>query len=118
MPRTLSETYGSGCAIGWQRLRNRRLGGHKFRQQATVGYYVADFLCVEKRLIVELDGGRHSADADERRTRDLSRLGYRVIRFWNNEINENLDAVLGRILLECEALPSRFKRQEPSSNSD
>jgi adenine-specific DNA-methyltransferase len=102
----------------WQHVRNRKLGGHKFRRQASVGGPVADFLCAEKRLVVELDGGQHSEEADARRTNHLERLGYRVIRFWNNEVNENLDAVLGRILQECDALPSRFTRKEPSSNSD
>jgi adenine-specific DNA-methyltransferase len=102
----------------WQRLRGRRLGGFKFRRQASVGYYVADFYCAEKRLVVELDGGQHGGTDGDRRTADLARLGYRVIRFWNNEVNDNLEAVLGRILGECEALPSRFTRKEPSSNSD
>ena len=102
----------------WQHLRNRQLGGYKFRQQATIGYQIADFLCAEKRLIVELDGGRHGGLEDELRTAELERLGYHVIRFWNNEVNENFEAVLGQILAECEALPYRFRRKEPSSNYD
>jgi very-short-patch-repair endonuclease len=104
----------------WQRLRGRRLGGFKFRRQATVGERVADFLCAEKRLIVELDGGQHSVEADAARTAYLERLGYRVVRFWNNEVNENLEGVLSAILAECEGLPSRFRRQGkgPSSNFD
>jgi very-short-patch-repair endonuclease len=101
----------------WGRLRKRQLGGHKFRRQSSIGFYVADFLCAEKRLIVELDGGQHSEAVDEKRTAEIGRFGYRVIRFWNREVAENLDAVLERILLECEALPSRFARKEPSSNS-
>ena len=101
----------------WQHLRNRRLGGYKFRRQASVGGPVADFLCAEKRLIVELDGGQHSEEADARRTAHLEALGYRVIRFWNNEINESLEAVLERILAKCDTLASRFGRKEPSSNS-
>jgi very-short-patch-repair endonuclease len=107
----------------WQQLRNRQLGGLKFRRQATVGGHIADFLCAEKRLIVELDGGQHSQEADAARTAHLEELGYRVIRFWNNEVNDNLDGVLQAILAACEALPPRFemksrKGQEPSSNSD
>ena len=101
----------------WQHLRNRQLGGHKFRRQASVGGSVADFLCAEKRLIVELDGSQHSEEADAARTAQLERHGYRVIRFWNSDVNENLDAVLERILAECEASPSRFQSKEPSSNS-
>ena len=101
----------------WQHVRDRRLGGHKFRQQATIGYQIVDFLCAEKRLIVELDGGQHGGPEDDLRTAELERLGFRVIRFWNSEVNESLDAVLERILTECETLPSRFKRKQPSSNS-
>ncbi len=101
----------------WHHLRNRQLGGHKFRRQSSVGWYVADFLCAEKRLIVELDGGQHSEEGDQQRTADLERLGYRVIRFWNTEVVDNLDAVLQRILAEAEALPSRFIVRQPSSNS-
>jgi very-short-patch-repair endonuclease len=102
----------------WQHLRKRQLGGHKFRRQSTIGHYVADFFCAEKRLIVELDGGQHSEEADRQRTVDMERLGYRLIRFWNNEVTENLDAVLQRIRAECDVLPSRFERRQPSSNSD
>ena len=59
----------------WQHLRSRQLGGHKFRRQATVSHYVADFLCVEKRLVVELDGGQHSAAVDQDRTARLEHVG-------------------------------------------
>jgi very-short-patch-repair endonuclease len=99
----------------WQHLRNRGLGGFKFRNQATVGPYVADFLCAEKGLIVELDGGQHEAERDAARTRRLEQLGYCVIRFWNHEVNDALDGVLQRILTECEERPSRFRPPPPSS---
>lgn len=103
----------------WRHLRNRGLGGFKFRYQASVGPYVADFVCAEKRLIVELDGGQHGGARDEVRTARLEELGHCVVRFWNHEVNENLDGVLQRILTECEGRPSKFRppRQEPSSNS-
>ena len=100
----------------WQCLRNRRLGGFKFRRQATVGHHVADFLCAEKRLIVELDGGQHTSERDAARTARLEASGYRVIRFWNNDALGNTEAVLEAILREAKALRSRFKG--PSSNSD
>jgi very-short-patch-repair endonuclease len=99
----------------WQCLRNRQLGRFKFRKQATVGGPIADFLCPEKRLIVEVDGGQHSSEADAARTAYLESLGYRVIRFWNHEVNDNLDGVLQTILAECERLPSRFEWKGPSS---
>ena len=101
----------------WQRLRNRNLGGLKFRRQSTVGPYVADFLCAELRLIVELDGGQHSEEVDAKRTADLESLDFHVIRFWNHEVNENLNGVLKRIIEVANALPSRFKAGQPSSNS-
>jgi very-short-patch-repair endonuclease len=101
----------------WQALRGRRLGGLKFRRQATFGRAIPDLFCSEKRLIVEVDGGQHSEAKDAARTAKLESAGCRVIRFWNNEVIENLDGVLERILLEAEAMPSRFKARQPSSNS-
>ncbi|MDD9876157.1 MAG: DUF559 domain-containing protein, partial [Magnetovibrio sp.] len=79
----------------WARLRNRQLAGHRFRRQAPIGRYVVDFVCHEAKLIVEIDGGQHAAqaDADTKRTEWLKGEGFRVIRFWNNEMLENLDGV-------------------------
>lgn len=102
----------------WQALRNRRLGGLKFRRQATVGRAIPDFFCPEKRLVVEVDGGQHSEEADAARTAKLKAAGCHVIRFWNSEVIANLDAVLERILIEAQAMPSRFEARQPSSNSD
>ncbi|MDZ4381357.1 MAG: DUF559 domain-containing protein [Parvibaculum sp.] len=90
----------------WQRLRNRMLGGFKFRRQFPVGPYIADFVCIERKLIVELDGGQHADNpADERRTRFLELRGYRVIRFWNPDVLANTDGVLEMILIELEKPP-------------
>jgi very-short-patch-repair endonuclease len=83
----------------WQILRNRQLAGMKFRRQATLGRYVVDFLCVEARLVIELDGGQHDPATDAPRTRWLEANGYRVMRFWNNEVIENLDGVADTILV-------------------
>ena len=85
----------------WYHLRNRRLGGFKFKQQETIGLYVADFACVEIRLIVEADGGQHSEARDAARTEYLESLGWRVLRFWNNDILQRNDAVLEVILAAC-----------------
>ena len=86
----------------WQRLRNRQLGGWKFRRQHPVGPYVADFACVEAQLIVELDGGQHfepeAQIADERRTEALRKLGFSVLRFDNRQALAETDAVLTAIL--------------------
>ncbi len=80
----------------WYYLRARCLNGWKFRRQVPLGDYVADFLCEEARIIVEIDGGQHAEreEADRERTRWLERQGYRVVRFWNNEVLENMDGVL------------------------
>ena len=83
----------------WRCLRNRQLDGAKFRRQTPIGRYVVDFFCEEESLIVELDGGQHAIEieADQARTYWLETHGYRVIRFWNNEVLENLEGVLERI---------------------
>lgn len=80
----------------WFALRDRRLDGAKFRRQASIGPFVVDFLCVETSLIVELDGGQHDVGRDAPRTLFLTERGYRVIRFWNNDVVENLEGVLDR----------------------
>ncbi|WP_235538781.1 endonuclease domain-containing protein [Sphingomonas sp. Root710] len=82
----------------WFAIRDRRLAGFKFRRQTTIGPFVVDFLCVEKRLIVELDGGQHNEQADANRTAFLEARGYRLVRFWNNEVNESFEGVLSSIL--------------------
>ncbi|MFZ5789869.1 MAG: endonuclease domain-containing protein [Pseudomonadota bacterium] len=80
----------------WQALRSRQLDGAKFRRQARVGPYIADFLCVAAKLIVEVDGGQHAIDEtyDAKRTQALRQQGYRVIRFWNNDVLDNMEGVL------------------------
>jgi very-short-patch-repair endonuclease len=81
----------------WFALRDRRFAGHKFRRQWTFGVYVADFCCIASRLIIEVDGGQHEVAKDARRTAELNRLGYRVVRFWNDEVLRNLEGVLEAI---------------------
>lgn len=79
----------------WSHLRGRRMGGHKFRRQWTIGAYVADFACIELMLVIEADGGQHSEnDSDARRTQWLESQGWHVLRFWNNDIVSNIDGVL------------------------
>ena len=83
----------------WWRLRDRKLGGLKFRRQRPEGPYIADFVCLEARLIVELDGAQHDGSiADRHRTEDLNRMGFDVIRFSNEEVRRDIDAVCARIL--------------------
>ncbi len=94
----------------WSRLRDRRLGGHKFRRQHPIGPYVVDFLCTEKWLAVEVDGGQHAArgTSDQARTCWLEARGIRVVRFWNNEVLENPGGVCSRLLemLRHQSTPS------------
>jgi very-short-patch-repair endonuclease len=88
----------------WYHLRNRALQGSKFRRQVAVDPFIADFLCAELMLIVELDGGQHSEKvaADARRSAYLEGLGYHVLRFWNNDVLTNTEGVLESILSEIE----------------
>jgi very-short-patch-repair endonuclease len=83
----------------WNRLRDRRLAGAKFRRQHPTGPYIVDFCCVERRLIVEVDGGQHSeADSgDERRSAYLASFCFKVLRFWNTDVLSNIEGVLGQI---------------------
>lgn len=88
----------------WPALKEFPVEGTHFRRQATIGPYVVDFLCPAKRLIIELDGGHHNDDAiaarDQERQAWLENEGYRVIRFWNSDVNSNLNAVLEQIYVE------------------
>ena len=71
----------------WFLLRNRQLDGHKFRRQHPIGAFVADFVCIERRLIIELDGGQHAGSTyDARRTAWLEDHGWQIVRFWNNDV--------------------------------
>ena len=82
----------------WQRVRTLPLDGSHFRRQATIGPYFADFACHAKRLVIELDGGQHGetvhAERDVRRDAYMHASGYRVLRFWNNDVMRNIDGVL------------------------
>ena len=86
----------------WSRLRRKQLDGFRFRRQHPIGIYIVDFLCPEAKLIVEVDGGQHNVeeDKDEKRTRWLEARGYRIIRFWNNDVLSNTDGVVLAVLEE------------------
>ena len=81
----------------WKILRNRAFCGEKFRRQVPIGNYVVDFVCESRILIIELDGGQHNEGEniiyDNKRTEFLNSLGYEVIRFWNNEIDNEIEKV-------------------------
>ena len=96
----------------WGHLRLRQLGGFKFTRQRTVGPFVCDFLCRERGLVIELDGGQHAdrVAQDNARTAFLEREGLTILRFWNNDVLQNTDGVLQAILLKLEQLPAKFSR--------
>jgi len=88
----------------WRLLRSRQLRGAKFRRQQPIGPFIADFVCQQHWLIVEADGGQHAESIiDDRRTAFVESKGYRVLRFWNNDIFENEEGVLTSILNALQA---------------
>ena len=105
----------------WQALKESPVQGTHFRRQAPIGRYVVDFFCPARRLIIELDGGHHNNDANAKRDRErqlwLEKEGYRILRFWNSEIDADLSAVLERIYVElygsrdAETSPLRHRRR-------
>jgi very-short-patch-repair endonuclease len=78
----------------WLALRNRQLDGLKFRRQQSIGPYIVDFICHEARLVIELDGGQHAGRDETARTKRIEADGYRIARFWNNDVLGNIDGVL------------------------
>ena len=84
-------------SLFWHKVRNRQMG-YKFRRQAPIGIYTVDFLCIELKLVIEIDGSQHAENKkDEIRTEFLNGLGYKVIRFWNNEVLEDIEGVLSTL---------------------
>jgi very-short-patch-repair endonuclease len=92
----------------WKHLRAKRLKGLKFRRQEPIGKYIADFVCYEKQIIIEVDGGQHSIDKDRDNERDIwfKGEGFKVLRFWNNEVLNDTEAVLTAIMMSCLESPS------------
>ena len=86
----------------WSRLRNGQVAGMKFRRHQPVGNYIVDFICFEKSLIIEVDGSQHADPLIETRDQDrkisLETGGYRILRFWDNEVLTNIEGVLSKIL--------------------
>jgi very-short-patch-repair endonuclease len=100
--RSLRRNKTSAEAMLWQALRNRALSQHKFARQEPVGPYFADFCCRERKLIIEIDGATHSTDAelarDAKRTRFFVSQNYRVIRFTNADVYDEIESVTNTIL--------------------
>jgi very-short-patch-repair endonuclease len=92
----------------WRALSGGQLDRHKFRRQAVVGPYIADFLCPQKALIVEVDGETHDAEYDVRRDQALADYGFRVLRVTNPDVMGNLAGVLQHILAVLQQVPDRW----------
>ena len=105
--RQLRKNMTDAERLFWRELRSRQVGGHKFRRQQPLGRFVVDFVCLEKRLVIEVDGGHHAeveqAAYDVDRTVWLRREGFRVLRFWDHEVLKEIDAVTEAV---CNALSS------------
>ena len=88
----------------WRFLRLRQLGGHRFRRQVPIGRYIADFACLEAKLVIELDGGQHQErqSHDQVRDRQIEARGFCVLRFWDNEVFRETEAVLEQIMRALE----------------
>ena len=100
--RTLRKNMTKQERLLWQFLRKKNINGLKFRRQYPIGKYIVDFICNEKRLIIELDGGQHNENQnivyDKERTKYLETKGFKVIRFWNLDIENNIEGVYQEIL--------------------
>ena len=96
----------------WMRLRNHQLVGYKFRRQVPIGEYIVDFVCLERKVVIEVDGGHHQEQApyDTDRTTWLESQGFQVLRFWNHEVLTDAEAVQ-------EALLVALQGNSPSPNS-
>jgi very-short-patch-repair endonuclease len=95
LQRTLRSRMTDAEQMMWKVLRNRQVEGLKFRRQHPFADYILDFVCLDKRLVIEVDGGQHeqAREYDERRTQILNGAGFRVLRFWNTEVLQEIEAV-------------------------
>ena len=91
----------------WRALRGKQLNGHRIRRQHPIGQYIADFACIEQQIVIELDGGQHQEQLahDEQRSAYLRAHGWRILRFWNNEVLSNSDGVLSVIAENLTLVP-------------
>jgi very-short-patch-repair endonuclease len=102
----------------WSQLSRSRLGDHKFRRQAVIGPFIADFLCAQKALVVEVDGDTHSGDFDKRRDTALENLGYAVLHIANHDVMTNIDGVCETILSTLHKMPDRWASPHPNPSPE
>jgi very-short-patch-repair endonuclease len=101
LAKTLRKNSTDAERVVWKFLRAKQIEGLKFRRQEPIGKYIVDFVCYEKRLIVEVDGGQHSLETDADRDVWLTSQGFTILRFWNHEVLQNIEGVLEVILRAC-----------------
>jgi len=113
--RVLRKNQTDAESLLWYHLRDRRLSGNKFRRQHPIGAFIADFVCTERGLVVELDGGQHALQGkeDSRRSAYLKSKGYRVVRFWDHDVLKDTQAVLEVILRIIEESDTPSPRPSP-----
>ena len=101
--KSLRKNFTKAEALLWNKIRSRQLEGIKFRRQQPIENYIVDFISFEKRIIIELDGGQHADQKREDQKRDklLSENGFTVLRFWNNHVLKDINAVLEMIRRNC-----------------
>ena len=102
----------------WRHLSNGQLNGYKFRRQCVIGWSIADFLCSQKALVVEVDGDTHEAATDRQRDDALARRGFRVVRVSNDEVMTNMDGVLTLISEAVAAAPERWNKPHPNPSPE
>ena len=101
--RELRQTSTDAERLLWRRIRSKQLEGLKFRRQQPIGNYIVDFVSFDRRVIVEVDGSQHSVRKveDDQRTQWLEDRGFKVLRFWNNDVLRNVEGVLQVIRENC-----------------
>ena len=102
----------------WRNLSNSQLDGHKFRRQSVIGSFIADFLCPQKALIVEVDGDTHDEGKDRLRDDILAKRGFRVVRVTNDDVMTNMDGVLQHILIVLNKTPPRWNSPHPNPSPE
>ena len=101
LARGLRKSHTDTELLLWKYLRTRQMEGVKFRRQQPIGKYVVDFVSFEKRVVIEVDGGQHSEEVDKERDQWLNNEGFKVLRFWNNEVLKNTEGVFEVIRDRC-----------------
>ena len=120
LARSLRANQTDAERLLWKHIRAGRLEGRKFKRQQPLGHYIVDFVCFEAMLVIELDGGQHAdqVNEDAERTRWLETQGFRVLRFWNNELIENMEGVWAVVSTALSPSPQPSPARERELNGE